>query len=93
LSRFRIFETNEFLARLKRLPGDRRKAVGRKIDEYVYPQLREEPHYGPNIKKLKGYKPETWRYRIGDWRIFYAIDHQENIVSILTMDDRKDAYR
>lgn len=65
----------------------------RKLEAYVYPQLREEPHYGANIKKLRDYKPETWRYRIGNWRIFYSIDHGERVVYILTIDDRKSAYR
>ena len=85
MSSLRIFETNEFLARLKRLPVDRRKTVGRKIEGNVYPQLREEPHYGASIKKLRDYKPETWRYRMGSWRIFYTIDHKEQVVYVVTL--------
>jgi len=55
--------------------------------------LRQEPHYGPNIKRLQGYEPITWRYRIGDYRLFYLIDDGEKIVYLLTMDHRKEAYR
>jgi len=93
LSRFKIFETEEFLSRLKKMPVERRRAVERKLAGYVYPQLAEEPHYGANIKKLRDYKPETWRYRIGVWRVFYSIEHEEGVVYILTIDDRKSAYR
>ena len=93
MSEFRIFETAEFLARLKKVAPARREFLGRKIGEYVYPRLRQEPCYGPQIKKLRGYSPDTWRYQIGDHRLFYSVDSRERIVYVLTVDDRKDAYR
>jgi mRNA interferase RelE/StbE len=91
LSDFRIFETDEFRKALSRL-GPPRFLPG-KLTAYVYPQLREEPHYGPNIRKLQGYEPPTWRYRIGSYRLFYTIDIKKKTVFILTIDDRKNAYR
>lgn len=93
LPEFRIFETAEFLARLKRIEPARREFLARKLREYVYPRLKKEPCYGPQIKKLRGFLPDTWRYRIGDYRLFYAIDRKDKIVYLLTIDDRKDAYR
>ena len=93
MSEFRIFETTEFLAQLKRIEPVRREFLERKLREYVYPRLRQEPCYGPQIKKLRGYSPDTWRYRIGDHRLFYSVDSKEMIVYVLTLDDRKDAYR
>ncbi|MBI4027513.1 MAG: type II toxin-antitoxin system RelE/ParE family toxin [Verrucomicrobia bacterium] len=45
------------------------------------------------MRKLQGYEPRTWRYRIGPYRLFYAVDDEKRIVFILTIDDRKDAYR
>ncbi|WP_420885427.1 type II toxin-antitoxin system RelE family toxin [Candidatus Scalindua japonica] len=45
------------------------------------------------MKKLQGYSPETWRYRIGKFRLFYVVDREECIIYILTIDFRKDAYR
>ncbi|MEI8140350.1 MAG: type II toxin-antitoxin system RelE/ParE family toxin [bacterium] len=51
------------------------------------------PYFGPNIRKLQGYTPATWRYRTGPYRIFYSVDEAERIVVILTIDDRKDACR
>jgi len=93
LSEFRIFETAEFLKRLKKLSPRDARFLQDKLHEYVYPQLRENPFLGPNIKKLKAYKPETWRYRIGRFRVFFAIERTNRTVSILTLDDRRDAYR
>lgn len=63
-----------------------------KLIDYVYPQLRQEPHFGNNIKKLVNWDPETWRYRIGKNRLFYEIDEKEKIVYILALDPRGSAY-
>ncbi len=74
-------------------PADYTRFVRRKLDEYVYPQLRQEPFFGANIKKLRGYSPDIWRYRIGKFRLFYVVDGEERIVCILSIDFRPDAYR
>jgi mRNA interferase RelE/StbE len=42
---------------------------------------------------LRDYSSETWRYRLGRYRLFYLIDGDERIIYLLTLDDRKDAYR
>jgi mRNA interferase RelE/StbE len=93
LSEFRAFETDEFLKRLKKLASRDAAFLRRKLDSFVYPQLKTEPFWGNNIKKLQGYTPETWRYRIGKFRVFYIVDQEDQILYILTVDDRKDAYR
>ncbi|MBM4163512.1 MAG: hypothetical protein FJ222_03605 [Lentisphaerae bacterium] len=41
----------------------------------------------------QGYTPATWRYRVGPYRIFFALDESERMVFVLSIDDRKDAYR
>lgn len=75
------------------LASAKHKRLARKLAEYVYPQLRKNPHYGPNIKKLRGDLEEFWRYRVGKFRIFYTVDEQERLVIIHEVEDRKDAYR
>lgn len=93
MGRFQIFETDQFLQDLSqdfKVQGER---IARKLKEYVYPQLRDNPHPGKNIRKLKNYQPQTWRYRIGSYRLFYEIDEKESIVYTLTVDSRKDSYR
>ena len=92
-SEFRIFETEEFRKNLEKLPVRASRFVQRKLSEYVYPQLRIEPFLGANIRKLRGYRPDTWRYRIGRLRIFHLVDTEERIVHVLSCDDRRDAYR
>lgn len=93
LSDLRIFETDEFLKKFKKLPPSDVAFLRKKLDTFVYPQIRKEPFWGNNIKKLRGYSPDTWRYRIGRFRIFYLIDQKEKIISMLTAENRKDAYR
>ncbi len=88
---FRVFETEEFKKALIRLGPPR--FLPKKLTAYVYPQLRQGPYFGPNIRKLQGYTPATWRYRIGPYRLFYSVDENDKIVFMLTVDDRKDAYR
>ena len=93
MSSYRIFETRELLAALERLDEQQRRFIEPKLRRRIYLQLKEQPHYGVNIRKVRGYAPDTWRYRLGRFRLFYTINEPEKIVAILTVDDRKDAYR
>jgi mRNA interferase RelE/StbE len=91
-SDFRIFETEEFQKKLRKLPARESRFIQQKLSEYVYPQLRVDPFHSPNIKKLRGYQPDTWRYRIGRFRVFFTVDQEIRIVSLLSVDDRRGAY-
>ena len=64
----------------------------KKIVDYVYPILRRNPYYGPNIKKLKGDLSKYYRYRIGNYRLFYEIDQDKIMIFIVDIADRKNAY-
>lgn len=90
---YRIFETNRYLKEFDRLPKQYQQFINQKLHEYVYPQLKKDPYIGTNIKKLRNYRPVVWRYRIGNYRLFYRINVQENSVDIVSIDHRKDAYR
>ena len=92
MDNYKIFETNEFLKKIKKISKQEKSFIEKKLIYYIYPQLEDEPHFGNNIKKLVGYKPETWRYRIGKYRLFYVIDEADKIIYILSIDLRKDAY-
>ncbi len=92
MDRFKIFETDEFIKKLHNLDNIEKNKFYSKLKNYIYPQLRENPYYGKNIKKLVDWKPQTWRYRWGAFRIFYEVDNEKNIVFILTLKQRKDSY-
>ncbi|MCJ7540927.1 MAG: type II toxin-antitoxin system RelE/ParE family toxin [Desulfobacterales bacterium] len=92
MNKYRIFETERFQEDLQHIVRSGQSKLSQKLQDFVYPQLRNHPHFGPNIKKLKDFKPETWRYRIGSWRFFYEINEQERIVFMLAASHRSSAY-
>lgn len=92
MNEYRIFETEQFNRDLQAIARSGHEAVVRKLRESVYPQLREHPHFGPHIRRLKGYAPVTWRYRIGAWRFFYEVDDDERIVYMIAASHRGSAY-
>lgn len=93
MDKYRIFETDEFLKKIRKLPRQDANFIQKKLNEYVYPQIKIEPFLGRNIKKLRDYDPPIWRYRIGKFRVFYFIDSRERIIYILSVDLRRDAYK
>ncbi len=92
MSEFRLFETDQFLDDLERISPARREKLAARLRDMVYPQLKAQPYFGANIKKLRGFKPETWRYRIGPYRFFYVVDDKERVVSMVAADSRQAAY-
>ena len=90
---FSVFETRSFLADLARLGIVSQRQLEAKLRDYVYPILRQDPHSGSNIKRLKNRDPPTWRYRVGDWRFFYEIDEKQRIVFMTAAEHRKRAWR
>jgi len=92
LNKFRIFETNQFLKDLEQDFSGQQERIKTKLVNYVYPQLKQNPYFGKNIKKLVNYNPDTWRYRISSYRFFYEIDNQNKIVFMISVDNRQNAY-
>ncbi len=90
MANYKIAETDTFEKKISSL---KYKALYKKINDYVYPILRENPFFGPNIKKLKGEYKDVYRFRIGDYRLFYKISDETVIVFILDIEARKDAYK
>ncbi|OGS21709.1 MAG: hypothetical protein A2252_11505 [Elusimicrobia bacterium RIFOXYA2_FULL_39_19] len=88
-----IFETEQFQSDMESDFGGQQERIKTKLQAYVYPLLRKMPFFGKNIKKLVNYQPDTWRYRIGDYRFFYEIDEQRRIVFMISADYRGKAYR
>lgn len=89
LSNFKIAETKSFQ---KVIQQPELNNFYQRIKKVVYPQLKSNPFFGPNIKKLSGEFEGLYRYRIGNYRLFYKIDKGRVIVFILTIKQRKDAY-
>ncbi len=92
MSEYRIFETKQFQDDLIRNLGAQEEKIINKLRHFVYPQLIAQPFFGKNIKKLKSFKPETWRYRIGNYRFFYEVDEKRKIVFMIAAESRQKSY-
>lgn len=67
--------------------GDRR--VGRQLANAIE-RLALHPELGEFLTGAwKGYR----KYRAGDYRIIYRIEHARLVVYVITIGDRKDVYR
>ena len=86
----KIAETETFS---KKINSKKYNHLLNKIIEDVYPILKNNPFFGTNIKKLKEDFKEIYRFRIGDYRIFYKIDEQKSLIFILNIENRQDAYK
>jgi mRNA interferase RelE/StbE len=90
LDKYQIAETDTFS---KKINSRKYNHLYNKILNDVYPILKINPFFGVNIKKLKGEYKEIYRFRLGDYRIFYKIDDQKEIIYIINVENRQDAYK
>jgi len=90
LDSFKIAETETFS---KKLNSKKFNHLQEKIIDDVYPMLKNNPFFGTNIKKLKGEFKDVYRFRIGDYRLFYKLNEKESIIFILNIENRQDAYK
>jgi len=88
LSKFQIAETSTFEKSKKKID----KKLYEKIKKFVYPQLRENPFFGSNIKKLKDNLEGYYRYRVGNYRLFYLIEDEKLIIVVVDFKHRQQAY-
>lgn len=51
---YRIFETERFRKDLRAMVRAGHERIADRLRRSVYPRLREHPHFGPHIRKLKG---------------------------------------
>ena len=79
LSKYQIAETKTFEKVKQKID----KKLYLKIKNFVYPQLRENPFYGTNIKKLKDNLEGYYRYRIGNYRLFYLIEDDKLLIAVV----------
>ena len=59
-----------------------KKALGKLYD---FPEVT-------NIKRLSG-RTKKYRMRAGDWRIIFAVNWKKDILVVITIAHRKDAYK
>ena len=61
-----------------------------KIDKAML-SLRKNPCPYPQSKELKG--ENTRRFRSGDYRVIYAVDDRQKMITVFRIRHRKDVYK
>ncbi len=61
------------------------------LDEFEKNPIR--PRSGFDVKPLEGYPGNTYRLRIGKYRVLYAVDNETKRVRITSIQHRSDAYK
>jgi len=85
---FQIAETKNF----EKIKEKIDKKVYSKIVNNVYPQLKSNPFFGANIKKLKGRFDGYYRYRVGNYRLFYLVENEKILVIVTDFKHRQNSY-
>jgi mRNA interferase RelE/StbE len=88
LDNYTIAETEHFS---KKINSKKYNHVYQKIFRDVYPIIKGNPYFGGNIKKSKGEYKDIYRFRIGDYKLFYKIE--EAMVFVIDIESRQDAYK
>jgi mRNA interferase RelE/StbE len=57
-----------------------------------FEQLEQDPLHHSNVKPPKGKLAGRFRYRVGDYRVVYQIDNQNQMVAVLRIAHRSEAY-
>lgn len=81
----KLFITKRAQKELDTIPDSLAKNIARHILT-----LSTNPH-PPNSKKLQG--QETYRLRVGSFRVLYTVDTKTKEVTVLRVADRKTIYR
>jgi len=54
-------------------------------------KLKHDP-FSHDSKIIEGYSEKLFRVRVGDYRILYEVDYNDNLIGIVKIDKRSRAY-
>ena len=85
---FNIIDKPQFLSDLVRLNRDMQNRLIKAIEEL---EITPDVPRGEVIKKLK-HHDHMWRYRVGDYRMVYAVYTEQRLVQLLGVAPRGEIY-
>lgn len=74
------------LRQLEKLPRDIQKKLAARVEA-----LRDDP-FPVSCKKMAAIA-DTWRVRVGDYRVVYQVNQKILLILVLTVGHRRDVYR
>lgn len=87
---YRVVYTKSSQKDLKRLDANVVQRVLKKVDEYA---KLNDPMV--KAKKLKGFEVDTYRFRVGDYRVVFRLDPKSKklvVLVVLRVAHRKEVY-
>ena len=88
---YKIVYTNSAAADIDKLEGETAKRIIEKLGFFV--KSKDPVLYA---KKLKGFNMDTYRFRIGDYRVIFRLDKESRaliVLVVLRVLHRKSAYK
>ncbi len=85
---FSLVYEKQFTRDLAKIPINERRMLKQRL-EWLAVNVLEIRHYNLRGAELKG----IYRFRIANWRVFYKIDFDGEKIIVLSVKDRKDAYK
>jgi mRNA-degrading endonuclease RelE of RelBE toxin-antitoxin system len=83
---YKLVAANTFLKDIEKLPPEMKARVGEALLE-----IKKDPFFSRDLKKLANVKLGRWRLSIGDFRLRY--DVLGNEIRLMLIRHRKDVYR
>ena len=84
---YKITFKKEASKSLYKLPRNVAKTIREKLEAIAANPYAEHP----NAKKLQG--RDSYRLRVGDWRVIYEIQNEQLVILILRVAPRGEVYR
>ncbi len=91
LARYEVLIDQRVERDLEKVPDHIIKRFLGSLTEFERDPLTRRPRF--DAKHLKGLPQDSYRLRIGDYRVLYSVDKKEKLVRITTFVHRKKAYR
>ena len=85
MDEYQVFFTHSARKELESLPTRLGERIVRRLESLV---TSPRP---PGCRKLAGTK-NSWRLRVGDYRVIYTVDDTSRIVDVIAVRHRSDAY-
>ncbi len=86
--KYRVLFSPHATKAYRRVTSEWQRRLDRAIEE-----ISVSPCRGPQIKRLRGILKDYYRYRVGDYRVLYAVSAERREVYVDYIQHRKDMYR
>lgn len=89
---YKVIITKKALKQLEKIENSSPKNAEKIVVLINLIKSTDEPYLKWDCKKLKAYSSNTYRWRIGDYRVIGIVKNNELIIEIIKIAHRQEAY-